>query len=157
MKIRFKPLLAALAIALGAGGLGALGSIGSMERFATLQKPPLSPPGWVFPVVWSILYLMMGCASYLVYTSDAPRESVRTALTVYGVSLAVNALWPLLFFRLGVYLVAFADLVVLWVLVRSVMMQFYTIRKTAAHLIFPYLLWITFAGYLNMGIYLLNR
>lgn len=157
MKIRLKPLLAALALPLGAGALGALGLRDSMEAFSALRKPPLTPPGWVFPVVWTVLYLMMGFASYLVYMSDAPHENVRTALIVYGISLAVNALWPTLFFGLGLYLIAFIDLVVLWFLVRSVMLQFYALRPLAAHLVFPYLLWLTFAGYLNIGVYLLNR
>ena len=88
-----------------------------MAQFATLAQPPLSPPGWVFPVVWTILYLLMGWASFLVWKSDAPQVEKKRALTLYGVQLAVNFAWPLLFFRAGLYGFALVWLVILLVLV----------------------------------------
>ena len=94
MTIRLKPMLVAVAIPLGVGALGALASRGGMATLAALQKPPLMPPGWVFPVVWTALYIAMGVASYLIATSGAPRESRRMALCAYGVSLVLSALWP---------------------------------------------------------------
>ena len=78
-----------------------------MERFKSLNKPPLTPPGWLFPVVWTILFLMMGAASYLVWKNGRPRRAARTALTLYGVQLAFNFLWSMLFFNMGLYLAAF--------------------------------------------------
>ena len=157
MKIRWKALIIALAIPLGVGVLAGLCSRGGMAAFAALQKPPLTPPGWVFPIVWTALYIAMGIASYLIATSGAQRESVRMALGAYGVSLAFNALWPVLFFALGQHLLAFIDLIMLWLMLRYTLLQYSLVRRTAAHWLFPTLLWTTFAGSLNLGIWLLNR
>ena len=157
MKIRWKALIIALAIPLGVGALAGLASRGGMAAFAALQKPPLTPPGWVFPIVWTALYIAMGIASYLIATSGAQRESVRMALGAYGVSLAFNALWPVFFFALGQHLLAFIDLIMLWLMLRYTLLQYSLVRRTAAHWLFPTLLWTKFAGYLNLGIWLLNR
>ena len=157
MKIRFKPLAVSLAIPLVLGALSGFLARDGMKAFASLQKPPLTPPGWVFPVVWTALYIAMGIASYLIATSGAQRESVRMALGAYGVSLAFNALWPVLFFALGQHLLAFIDLIMLWLMLRYTLLQYSLVRRTAAHWLFPTLLWTTFAGYLNLGIWLLNR
>ena len=157
MGIRVKTLAVALAVPLGLGALAALLSRGSMGALAALEKPPLTPPGWVFPLVWTALYAAMGIASYLIATSGAPRESVRMALVTYGVALALSALWPVLFFTLGRRLFAFFELMALWLALRYALLQFYQLRSAAAHWLFPTLLWTTFAGYLNLGIWLLNR
>ncbi|MBQ4612433.1 MAG: tryptophan-rich sensory protein [Clostridia bacterium] len=156
MKIQWKKLLICLAIPLAVGGLSAWVTMGAMEDFAALNQPPLSPPGWLFPVVWTILFLLMGLASYLVLTSGAHRTEIRSALTVYGVQLAVNFFWSVLFFNLGAYLLAFIWLVFLWALIFVTMRRFAAIRPLAGKLLIPYLLWVTFAGYLNLGIYVLN-
>ena len=157
MNIRVKPLIIALAVPLGMGAIAGLAGRGGMAGFAALQKPPLTPPGWVFPVVWTALYIAMGIASYLIATSGAQRESVRMALGAYGVSLVFNALWPVLFFTFGQHLLAFIDLMLLWLTLRHALLQFCMVRRTAAHWLFPTLLWTTFAGYLNLGVWLLNR
>ena len=157
MTIRLKPMLVAVAIPLGVGALGALASRGGMATLAALQRPPLMPPGWVFPVVWTALYIAMGVASYLIATSGAPRESRRMALCAYGVSLVLSALWPVFFFALGLPLLAFIDLMMLWLTLRHALLQVCMVRRTAAHWLFPPLLWTTFAGYLNLGVWLLNR
>ena len=157
MKIRVKPFAVSLAIPLVLGALSGLMAREGMAAFAALKKPPLTPPGWVFPVVWTALYIAMGIASYLIATSGAQRESIRMALGAYGVSLAFNALWPVLFFALGQHLLAFIDLIMLWLMLRCTLLQYSLVRRTAAHWLFPTLLWTTFAGYLNLGIWLLNR
>ena len=154
--IQWKRLLPCLAIPLAVGGLSAWLTQGSMEEFAALNQPPLSPPGWVFPVVWTILFLLMGIASYLVWTSGAERSCVRSALESYVLQLAFNFVWPLLFFRWGLYGAAFLWLLVLWVLILVTLMRFYRISKPAGWLLVPYALWVLFAGYLNLSIYLLN-
>lgn len=156
MKINWKRLLLCLAIPLAVGGLGALLS-GGMSDYGVMVKPPLSPPGWVFPVVWSILYLLMGYASYRVLESDAPKEDIRKALTLYGLQLAANFLWPLLFFGAGWFLLSFFWLIALWVLIFLTIRAFSRIDETAGNLLIPYILWVTFAAYLNFGIYLFNR
>lgn len=155
MKIQWKTLILCIAIPLGVGGLSALLTQNSMMAFDALTQPPLSPPAWLFPVVWSILYVLMGIASYLVVTSDKPARS-RTALTIYGLQLVFNFFWSIIFFRLEAYLLAFVWLVLLWILILLTTVLFYRIRKAAGYLMLPYLLWVTFAGYLNLGIYLLN-
>jgi tryptophan-rich sensory protein len=155
MKINWKQLLIFLAIPLAVGGLGVLLS-GGMDRYKIMNQPPLSPPGWVFPVVWTILYLLMGYASYLVYTSGKPKEEIRKALILYFAQLALNLLWPIVFFGFGWYLAAFFVLVALWALIYLTMRKFSAINERAGDLLLPYILWVTFAGYLNLGVFLLN-
>lgn len=156
MTIHWKKLLICLAIPLAVGGLSALITSGAMEDFAALEQPPLSPPGWLFPVVWTVLFLLMGLASYLVVTANEEQETINRALTVYGVQLAVNFFWSILFFNLKAYLFAFLWLILLWALIAVTVSRFARIRPVAGWLMIPYLLWVTFAGYLNLGIYLLN-
>ena len=152
-----KALIICLLIPLAAGGLAALFTMGSMEHFAALAQPPLSPPGWVFPVAWTALYLLMGLASFLVWKSAAPPAQKKRALTLYGVQLAVNFVWPLLFFRAGLYGFALIWLVLLLVLVIETTIAFGRIDQRAAWLLAPYLAWLVFAAYLNVGVWLLNR
>lgn len=155
MKIEKKPLIIALLIPLAVGGLSAL-LTGGMDTFKTLERPPLSPPGWIFPVVWTILYLLMGLASYLVYTAEAPAYKKNNALLFYGLQLFSNFFWSIIFFRWEMYLFAFIWLMIMWVLVIITTVKFYNIKKPAGILMLPYLLWVTFAAYLNLGIYILN-
>lgn len=155
MKINWKALLISLAIPLAVGGLATLLS-GGMSSYKIMNQPPLSPPGWVFPVVWTILYLLMGYASYRVYTSGKNPEEVRKALIFYAAQLFLNFLWPIVFFGLGWYLTAFFVLAALWVMIYLTMRKFSAIDERAGDLLLPYILWVTFAGYLNLGVFLLN-
>lgn len=156
LKINKKLLFACLAIPLAVGGLAALLTGGGIDTFATLNQPPLSPPGWLFPVVWTILYILMGFASYLVLSSDAPQAHIRRGLVLYGIQLAFNFWWPIFFFSLSAHLFAFIWLLALWLLILANMFSFLHSSKCAAHLLIPYLFWVTFAGYLNLGIFILN-
>ncbi len=155
-KINWPALIVSILIPLGVGAVSAVLSGGGMMTFQQIDKPPLSPPGWLFPVVWTVLYTLMGIASYLVYTSDASDSQKSRALTVYGVQLGVNFFWSIIFFNFQAFLFAFYWLVLLWVLIIATIYTFGKISKPAAWLLVPYLLWVTFAGYLNYGIYLLN-
>ena len=155
MKINFKKLAICLAVPLAVGGLAALLS-GGMKSYRGMNQPPLSPPGWVFPIVWSVLYLMMGYASYRVLTSGGQPDTVRKSLTFYGIQLFLNFLWPILFFGFGWYLAAFVLLLTLWAFIYLTMHWFGTVDDAAENLLIPYLLWVTFAGYLNLGVALLN-
>ena len=116
-KIQWPRLLAALLLPLAVGGLSAWLTGSFSEAYRSVYKPLLSPPGWVFPVVWTALYLLMGYASYLVWTSDAPDGEKKGALTLYAVQLFFNFVWPLLFFRWRLFWIAFIWLVLLWVLI----------------------------------------
>lgn len=124
-----------------------------MEQFPDLLKPPLSPPGWLFPVVWTILFLLMGYAAYRVKRSGKPAGD---ALEVYYLQLFFNFLWSIFFFNLDAYLLAFLWLAALWVLVFLTLRRFLRMDRIAGLLLIPYLLWVTFAGYLNFFIWVLN-
>lgn len=136
--------------------LGMLGGfLGGTSAFETLRKPPLTPPAIVFPIVWTILYLLMGFAAYLVWNTDDIDRA--PPLRMYFLQLVVNVLWPVIFFRLQWRLFAFFWLVLLFGLVSLTATGFRYIHRTAGRLMIPYQLWLLFAGYLNIGVYLLNR
>ena len=155
MNINWKKFLICLAIPLATGGLATLLS-GGMDRYQVMNQPPLSPPGWIFPVVWTVLYLLMGYASYRIAESDVPKEDRRKALIFYGIQLFLNFLWPIVFFGYQLYFAAFILLLVLWAFIYVTMYYFEQIDEPAELLLIPYLLWVTFAGYLNLGVALLN-
>ncbi len=155
MNSNLKKRLICWAIPLAVGGLATLLS-GGMGSYRVINQPPLSPPAWVFPVVWTILYLLMGEASYRVLISDKDKTQIQRALLAYGVQLFLNFLWPLVFFGAQMYLAAFFVLIALWVGIFITMRMFSKLDETAGDLLIPYLLWVTFAGYLNLGVYLLN-
>lgn len=124
-------------------------SSGNMQQYESLYKPPLAPPGWLFPIVWTILYVLMAIAAYLIAVSvDDDKES---ALTAFWLQLVFNALWPVIFFKFQAYGVAFLWLVVLWLLIKKTIERFSAIDELAGKLLVPYLIWVTFAGYLNLA------
>lgn len=153
-KINFKKLAICLGISLGVGLLSGIISMMGMESFKQANTPPLTPPDFIFPIVWTILFILMGISSYIISTSDSPDKT--TALDVYGLQLGVNFFWPLLFFNLSAYLFSFIWIILLWILIIVMIKLFWNISKPAALLQIPYLLWVTFAAYLNFGVYLLN-
>ena len=152
--IHWKNLITAVAIPLAVGGLSAWITKDGMKAFETVNQPPLTPPMWLFPVVWSILFVLMGIASYLVVMQKG--EDTK-ALTLYTVQLIFNFFWSIWFFNLGWYLFAFLWLVALWILILATTVAFYRISKPDAWLMLPYLVWVAFAGYLNLGVWWLNR
>jgi len=155
MKTNTKKLLICLAIPLAVGGLASLIS-GGFTDYKALNQPPLAPPGWVFPVVWSILYLLMGYASYRILVSGKEELHIQKALTAYGIQLFLNFLWPIVFFGLEWRLAAFFLLIALWIAIFVTMRKFLRLDEKAGDLLLPYLLWVCFAAYLNLGVYLLN-
>lgn len=150
-------LFICIAIPLMIGTLAGLLTRNSMEVFSLVDKPPLAPPPWLFPVVWTILYILMGVSSYLILTSDAGFEEIAEAIRLYVYQLVVNFLWPTFFFNFRWYFFSFLWLVLLWILVFLMIRKFNTISRIAAIMNIPYLIWLTFAGYLNLGIWWLNR
>ena len=151
--INWKRLILALVVSLGAGVISWLLTGNSMEMYKNLHKPILSPPGQLFPVVWTILFVLMGIASYLVLRSGKP---CRSAMVLYGLQLAFNFFWPIIFFNLRAYLIAFFWLILLWILILATALAFGKLSRLAGLLLVPYLIWVTFAGYLNWGVYALN-
>ena len=155
-----RELAAAIALPLIVGCLSGLLSARGMAGFAQLNKPPLSPPGWLFPVVWTILYVLMGLSSYLVWRWQGRRyelrQTQRRALLFYLVQLFFNFCWSLLFFVAQWRFIAFVWLLVLLLLVVAYMLNARRIDNLASMLMIPYLVWIVFAGYLNLAVAILN-
>lgn len=149
-KTNIKSLAISIIISLGAGILSAFLTGGSMRQYADMYKPPLAPPGWLFPIIWTVLYILMGLAAWRVYESRCADK--RLAFSLYGNQLLLNIVWPLLFFNLKVYFFSFAWLLLLWLMIYLTMKQFSMLDRRAGVLLFPYLVWVTFAGYLNLAI-----
>ena len=143
-------------LAEAAGALSGLLSRSGMERYAQMiEKPPLSPPGWVFGVVWPILYALMGIGAARIYLSPE-REPRHRGLNLWVAQLIVNFFWSPIFFNTGAYGFALLWLLLLWVLVLSMILSFRKTEELSAWLQIPYLLWLTFAAYLNWGVWQLN-
>ena len=157
MKINIKKLVVCVAIPLAVGALAALLTRGAVAEFSALEKPPFAPPAWLFPVVWTILYTLMGISSYMISEAKTADDEKEKALTVYFYQLAVNFLWPIFFFDFGWYLFSFFWILLLWLLVLHMIRLFATIYKPAAWLNIPYIIWLTVAAYLNFGVWWLNR
>lgn len=136
-----------------AGALSALLTGGFSDFFDKFEKPPLLPPAWLFPVVWAILYALMGISAYLVSRYGKSEK----ALIVYWAQLAVNFLWSIVFFRLEAAWAAFGVILLLLVLIVLMITEFRKIRPLAAWLNVPYLLWVIFAAYLNFAIAYINK
>lgn len=155
---KVKPYVISILIPLAAGGLAAWLTMDSMDVYAKINQPALAPPGWLFPIVWGILYVLMGISSAIVYQDkEASLREKTSALRVYGLQLIVNFFWSIIFFNLQNYLFALIWLLLLWLLIIIMIIRFYRVKPIAAYLQIPYLLWVTFAAYLNLMIYLLNR
>ncbi len=155
-KVNWKKLIIAVAIPLAVGCLAALLTSNSQEVFATVNKPALAPPAWLFPVAWTILYVLMGIASYRIWQSVTTYEKRKQALFLYGVQLFFNFFWSIIFFNLQEYFFAFVWIIALWLMIFLTYQQFRQIDKIAGWLLIPYLVWVLFAAYLNFGIFVLN-
>ena len=154
---KYKPYLSSVLLACAVGALSGFLSRNGMQEFQTsVLKPPLTPPPILFPIVWTILYVLMGLGAALVAQSPSGR-SQRTALRIYALQLAVNFFWSILFFNFSAYFAAFLWLILLWVLVLLMIWSFAGVNRAAALLQIPYLLWLTFAAYLTWGVWVLNR
>ena len=155
-KSKIKPYAVSILLTLAVGGLsGFLTSMG-MDSFDALTKPPLTPPSFLFPIVWTVLFILMGVGAARIFMTE-PTAARNRALIVYVVQLAVNFLWSIIFFNLQAYGFAFFWLILLWVLILTMIYLFCKVDKPAALIQIPYAIWVTFAGYLNLMIWLLNR
>jgi len=137
------------------GGIFTASSVNSW--YAALAKPSFSPPNWLFSPVWITLYGLMGIAFFLVAKKGLAAEGVKVALVLFAAQLIGNILWSVLFFGLKLPLIAFLEIVVLWVLILLTTVKFFQISKPAGVLLLPYLLWVGFASVLNFFLWSLNR
>lgn len=170
MKFKKKHLIICIAIPMAVGLTASLLTRDYIYIYPEIRKPALSPPGWIFPVVWTILYILMGVSSYLVNTSTHTKSNKKEALGVsrihlnqiqkaniiYMIQLVFNFFWSIFFFRFHYFFLSFVWLVIMWYFILLMIQYYREISKTAAYLMIPYLLWVTFAGYLNLGIVFLN-
>ena len=155
---KFGQIFLAILIPLIVGGVSAFLTMPAMKEFSKLNQPPLSPPSWLFPVVWTILYILMGIASYLIYINKNTYfyEERDKALIYYVLQLIFNFIWSILFFNMKWFVFSFIWLLVLWVLILLLIINAKKVNKICLYLLLPYLLWVTFAGYLNLSIAILN-
>ena len=156
-RFNLKRLLISLAIPLITAGASALITGGNMDIYNEINRPPLSPPSVLFPIVWSVLYILMGISLYLVWNNNDTTADKSRAYLFFALQLFLNFLWSPIFFAARQFLAAFVIIVLLWLAIVGMIVSFYKISKPAALLQIPYLLWVTFAAYLNLGVYLLNR
>ena len=154
MKNNIKTLIISILIPLLTGGLAGLLTSKSMVIYKHLNLPPLSPPGFIFPIVWTILYILMGIGAYFIIISDSSTKT--EALRTYALQLVLNFLWTIVFFNMRNFFLAFIILIALWALIIKMIITFKEIKPLAGYLQIPYLLWVTFAGYLNFMVFILN-
>ena len=143
-KIKVGALTAALLIPLLTGVFSAFLTASDMDLYETMDRPALAPPGWLFPIAWTVLYILMGLASYIVLTSSEDQDKKRRALTVYAAQLIMNFFWSVLFFTYTRLLISFIWIVGMWILVLVCMIRFLRIQKSAGLMMGVLLLWTTF-------------
>ncbi len=157
MKYKTKVYIFSVLFPLIVGGLSALCTSGNMKNlFNEIIKPPLSPPSWLFPVVWSVLFILMGIGSAKVYLSPASKNRA-SALRLYLINLFLNFFWSIIFFNFRAFLFAFIWLLALLLIIILMTVRFYKAERISGLLQIPYILWVTFAGYLTFAIWFLNK
>jgi len=150
-------MLGFVLLSLSAGAVGGIATAGSIGGwYQTIAKPEWNPPGWVFGPVWTTLYLMMGIAAWLVWRKAKAGEKALP-LGLFAVQLALNAFWSFVFFAWHQIGWALVEIIVLWVAIAATIASFSRVSKTAARLLIPYLIWVSFASYLTYTIWTLNR
>lgn len=150
-------LVIAILICEGVGILGSFFTFSSIPTwYSTLNKPVFSPPNFIFGPVWTILYALMGIAAYLVWQKGIKKKIVKSAITLFGIHLFFNFLWSVIFFGLKSPYYAFLEIIILWLLIITIVFRFWRIDRRAAYLLAPYLLWVSFASFLNYTIWQLN-
>jgi len=151
-------LLLLILIPLAAGFLSSLTTRQNQaEQYIEFKQPSFAPPGWLFGPVWTILYILMGVATFLVWKVGAANANVKTALIIFGIQLIFNMLWTYLFFGLNLRGVAFVEIILLWGLILTNIILYWRIKPVAGILLLPYILWVSFASVLNFSIWRLNK
>jgi tryptophan-rich sensory protein len=149
-------LLISILIAEAVGLLSGFLGRSNVSTYMEFNKPSFAPPGWLFPIMWIILYLLMAIAAYRIWMNGEQGEDVNAALKFYSLQLVFNFFWTIIFFRFELYGVAFFELLILLLLVIYTTYLFYKIDPLAAYLMIPYILWLSYAGILNYSIWKLN-
>lgn len=149
--------IAAVAIPISVGLLSTIFTKDNMNVYEELIVPNVAPPSYVFPIVWTALYTLMGVSSAMIYNRrNTDKLKVRQALTAYAISLVINFGWSIIFFNANAFLLSFLWLILLLYFIIKTISEYRRIEPVAAYLQIPYALWVIFAGYLNIAIYFLN-
>ena len=158
MKINnFWKLIISVLVCLSAGFIGSFFTTPSIPTwYATLNKPSFNPPNWLFAPAWTTLFILMGIAVFLIWRKGLKKKAVKNALIIFLLQLVFNTLWSFLFFKFHSPFWALVDIGVLWSLISLSLIKFWKINKAAGILLIPYLLWVSFASFLNYTIYRLN-
>lgn len=150
-------LVISIVVSLCAGGIGSLFTFSKIPTwYAALQKPAFTPPDWLFAPAWTVLYVLMGIAAFYVWRVGSDKREVRVALVTFLIQLIFNALWSVVFFGMENLFFGAVMIVALWIIILFTIIRFYKISQTAAWLLIPYILWVTFASALNIAVWLLN-
>lgn len=150
-------LIIAIVVSELAGIIGSVFTAPAISTwYATLVKPELSPPNWLFAPVWTTLFLLMGIAAWLIWRIGLERHDVRLALGIFILQLILNTLWSFIFFGQQNLGLALAEIIVLWLAIVATILAFYKLSRPAAYLLIPYILWVSFAGYLTYSFWALN-
>jgi translocator protein len=152
-----KKLAISCAAVLGAGLAGSVFVTSSSGWYEALKKPVFTPPAWVFGPVWTVLYLLMGIALFLVWRKGFSNAAGKTALAAFILQMVFNIIWTPIFFGFKQPLIAIGDIVMLWLAVITTILSFWKVSRLAGILLLPYIIWVSFAAILNAGIYLLNQ
>lgn len=158
VKVNWWKLIVSIFVCQLAGFIGSFFTVSSIPTwYSTLNKPFFNPPNWIFGPVWIILYLLMGISLYLIWNNKSGKtKQFKIAITFFISQLVLNSLWSIIFFGLKLPLIAFIEIIVLWIFILLTIIYSYKISKIASYLLIPYILWVSFASILNLSIYLLN-
>jgi len=155
-KINAGRLILSISIPLVAGFIGSVFTSPAVQSwYTTINKPSWNPPSWLFGPVWTTLFILMGIALYLVWSTKMS-DKVRWAFKMFAAQMVLNMLWSVFFFGMGNFWLAFGEIVVLWAFILATIISFGKVNKTAAWLLVPYILWVSFASYLNFTVAGLN-
>lgn len=153
---KFTKFIGALVICFVAAGVGSIATFSQIPTwYTTITKPAWNPPNWLFGPVWTILYLLMAISLYLLWTHK--RKDKTDAIKFFSIQLVLNILWSWIFFGWHQIGFALAEIIVLWLAILATIIYSYKINRVAGWLLFPYILWVSFAGYLNYTVWMLNR
>ena len=157
MKIKITKLPAAILMSLAAGAIGSMATVtGINSWYSELIKPSFNPPNWIFGPVWTILYILMGIALYLIWQDGLKKAFVKNSFMLFIVNLVLNSFWSIAFFGMQNPALAFLVIILLWLVILTLILRFYKINKLASYLLIPYILWVSFASVLNFSIWQLN-
>jgi benzodiazapine receptor len=155
--INLKRLAASVALCVLVGIVGSIFTTPSIGGwYAGLTKPAFNPPGFIFGPVWTILYVMMGIALYLVWQKKANKQLKKSAFKIFGIQLALNFLWSIIFFGFHSPGIALIEIILLWLSIFLTIRAFSKVDKISSYILYPYLLWVSFASILNLSIVILN-